>query len=202
MLAVKQTKTATDLVIDVGNLSSVSQLIDRIGRPLKKFTAAWRSNTQTRVVWDLRNLQSGKVNPAALAAFCAAARRLRQFTWSTPHALAPSFDVQRFLHGIGFFQLAKENELFEFGPRSIGGYSLPSFHPATQVFSIRRIPEAIPDTDEHEQLGDWKDQCREEFRRQMLYSHNCYRLFIPEQLPHPLDADLVNAILNCCAEFG
>lgn len=191
-----------EFVIDVGRLSSVPQLIGRIAGSLRQFTMDWRAKARTRVVWDLRNLQAGAIDPAALATFCASAKRLRQFTWTRPLAYAPSLDAQRFLHGIGFLNLVRENDLFEFREGAIGSYGLPKFHPATQVFCIRRIPETLPDSTDHERLGDWKDQCREEFREQMLYGHNCYRLFIPGELPHPLDADIVNAILNSCAEFA
>lgn len=184
--------------IDVGTLSSLSTLHRALAPTLQDYNARFRSGERPTVIFDLRNVQPGRISMAAMTALLSVADRLRPYSGDSAKLhLNWNPNIFGFWHDIGFFRLAAERDLFEFPDELMGGFSAGRTNPNTQLlFFENRIS---PDTVTRQNLPEIKDGVRQEVKEALLMM--CGALFRSSRHGETLSIELRDQIAVTSAEL-
>lgn len=153
------------LNINVGPLSSFNSLNLYLAPGLKRLRQDYVNGRQTLPVWDLRNISPGAVNLSALVAFLSISKRIRDFIGSPIPLLTlwkPEF--QGFLADIGFIQIAKDFDLYDW-QGMLGGFTRGRTNPSTRIFYYSDLPVGL---NNHEEIVQWKDFKRQSIKHSMM----------------------------------
>ncbi len=186
------------IIIDVGTLSSLSALHRALAPALKNYNALFRKGERPSVVFDLTNVQPGRISMAALTALLSTADRLRPFSGTSAQVrLNWNPNVFGFFHDIGFFRLATERDLFDLPDELMGGYAVGKTNPNTQLlFFENRINSDI--TARYD-LPELKDAVRQEVKEALLMM--CGALFRSSRHSATLPVELRDQIAVTSAEL-
>lgn len=115
------------LIINVGTLSSIGMIYYNIAPKLDKLRSLINVGKKEKVpdvIWDFRNLESKKINMAALTTFLAISKGLSDY-YKKPILTLFRWDpyILRFLYDIHFFKVAEEIGSMIWDERLIGGLS-------------------------------------------------------------------------------
>ncbi len=157
------------LEINVGPLSSFNSLNLYLSPGLDKLRSDYAKGKQTIPVWDLRNISPKGVAISALVSFLSIAKKIRDFIGQPIEVLSlwqPEF--QGFLSDIGFVQISKEFDLFDW-KGMLGGFSSGKTNPNTKIFYYSNLPSNF---DNHDAIVAWKDSKRQDIKHSMLIKLN------------------------------
>jgi len=154
-------------IINVGSLASLSNLNYHLTRELKILRESYLNGNGNTPVWDLTNLTPKKVNFAALTAFLAISKTIRDFI-GKPIEVKVLWhpDFQGFLSDIDFLKIANEFDLYDW-KGMLGGFHNNKTSPNTRIFFYSDIPNFFyTDTDS---IIEWKDLKRQEIKRSISF---------------------------------
>lgn len=188
-------KNMDSLKINVGPLDSSTSVYSNVVKDLNKFNDMWRQGIHPKIIWDLRFINSGKVNIAAISFFLALAHRVYSFT-GLKQEIYIDWDQRLFgfLTDIGFFEIADEYDLFEW-PYEPGEGDSGKLNPNTQLLSFD-CDNDLPNLENPEEVSFWKKNKRERHRRSIL--DKCERLFYVKDINQ---AELPLVISRTCSEL-
>lgn len=154
-------------VINVGSLSSLTNLNYHLTKELKTLRESYLDGNGNTPIWDLTNLIPKKVSFAALTAFLSISKTIRDFI-GKPIELKVLWhpDFQGFLSDIDFLKISSEFDLYDW-KGMLGGFKSNRTSPNTRIFFYSDIPEfGYTDSD---QIINWKDTKREEIKRSISF---------------------------------
>jgi len=183
------------LKINVGPLDSSSSVYSYVVKDLNKFNDMWRQGIHPKIIWDLRFINTGKVNVAAVSFFLALAHRVYSFT-GLKQEIYIDWDQRLFgfLTDIGFFEIAYDYDLFEWLYEPGEGDS-GKLNPNTKLLSFD-CDNDLPNIENVEQVTYWKKNKRERHRRTIL--DKCESLFYVKDINQ---AELPIVISRTCSEL-
>lgn len=154
-------------IINVGSLSSLSNLNYHLTKELKILRESYLNGNGNIPVWDLTNLTPKKVSFAALTTFLSISKIIRDFI-GKPIELKVQWhpDFQGFLSDIDFIKISTEFDLYDW-KGMLGGYNNHKTSPNTRIFYYSDIP-SFSYTDK-DKIIDWKDRKREELKRSISF---------------------------------
>jgi len=153
-----------DLNINVGSLRDLDSLRIATAPQLRKFSGFYQRGIRPRVAWDLRGVEPGKMNLAALTAFLSVAERMRAFS-DQPQVGWVGFKprVFGFWHDIAFLQWIRVLDLIRWQPPDIvGGYGqyVSQTNPNTKILRFA-CPDPLPVFRDESEFEGWKNDQRE-----------------------------------------
>lgn len=154
-------------IINVGSLSSLSNLNYHLTKELKILRESYLNGNGNVPVWDLTNLTPKKVSFSALTSFLSISKTIRDFIGKPIEIKVlwhPEF--QGFLSDINFLKISAEFDLYDW-KGMLGGFSTNKTSPNTRIFYYSDIP-TFNYTD-IEKMIDWKDIKREELKRSISF---------------------------------
>lgn len=154
-------------IINVGSLSSLSNLNYHLTKELKILRESYLNGNGSIPVWDLTNLTPKKVSFAALTSFLSISKTIREFV-GKPIEIKVLWhpDFQGFLSDIDFIKISTEFDLYDW-KGMLGGFSTNKTSPNTRIFYYSDIPTF--DYTDTEKIIDWKDIKREELKRSISF---------------------------------
>jgi len=154
-------------IINVGSLSSPSNLNYHLTKELKILRESYLNGNGNIPIWDLTNLTPKKVSFSALTTFLSISKTIRDFIGKPIEIKVlwhPEF--QGFLSDIDFLKISSEFDLYDW-KGMLGGYSSNKTSPNTRIFYYSGIPTFnYTDTD---RIIEWKDLKREELKRSISF---------------------------------
>ncbi|MCU1792485.1 hypothetical protein [Pectobacterium polaris] len=157
----------TDIIIDVGDLGSISSVFLVTKNGLNEFNSYWKQGVVPTVKWDMRDIRTGKINVGATSFFLALAQRIRSYSNSAiPILIDWHPKTLSFLYDIGFFHISNRYDLFKW-PYPIGGFDSGNINPNTLLSSYDElIPK--PSFNDQDKIIDWKRYHREAYRGELI----------------------------------
>ncbi|GAB3333006.1 hypothetical protein GCM10027429_13070 [Marivirga atlantica] len=152
----------TKSVINVGPMKSLNSLSLYLAPQLDELRNSYIEGRGAIPVWDLRNIPPKGVSIAALTSFLSISKKIRDFIGTPIEILIhwqPEF--QGFLSDIGFVQIAREFDLYNW-QGMLGGHKTGKTNPKTRIFYYSDLPNI--DRSNNEQLIEWKDRKRQEIK--------------------------------------
>lgn len=157
----------TEQIINIGTLSSISNLNYHLTKELKTLRESYLNGDDHIPIWDLTNLVPKKVSFSALTAFLSISKTIRDFIGKPIEVKVlwqPEF--QGFLSDTDFINISEDFDLYDW-KGMLGGYSSEKTSPNTRIFYYSDIPSFnYIDT---EKIVEWKDQKREEIKRSISF---------------------------------
>ena len=154
-------------IINVGSLSSLSNLNYHLTKELKTLRESYLNGNGNIPIWDLTNLTPKKVSFSALTTFLSVSKTIRDFI-GKPIEIKVLWhpDFQGFLSDIEFLKISSEFDLYDW-KGMLGGYGSNKTSPNTRIFYYSDIPTFnYTDT---ESIIEWKDIKREELKRSISF---------------------------------
>jgi len=154
-------------IINVGSLSSLSNLNYHLTKELKILRESYLNGNGNIPIWDLTNLTPKKVSFAALTTFLSISKTIRDFI-GKPIEIKVLWhpDFQGFLSDIDFLKISSEFDLYDW-KGMLGGFDTNKTSPNTRIFYYSDIPTFnYTDIDK---IIEWKDIKREEFKRSISF---------------------------------
>jgi hypothetical protein len=189
--------TTETFPINVGPLSGLDSLSYYTSEPLNRYSDLYQRGARPEVEWDLRQVQSGRMNLAGLTAFLSLAHRLRQFTLEPPYLrLTHDEKAISFLKDISFLQLAKKYDLWRVADPLRAVAKRGKTNPNTNIFMFEL--SEFPDPEDSDFIP-WKDYIRQEIKKELLLK--CGPIFKPRADTVPLPEALPDEIAIVCAEL-
>lgn len=187
--------TSKKVIINVGNMSSMSSIYYNISQYLEPFNNFWKEGVVPDVEWNLMDLQEGKINISAIVFFLSIAKRMRSFT-NNPHKFHIDWrpNILGFLSDINFFTVADSYNIFQW-PETIGGYPSEKINPNTVLASFDAIMP-IPDYSDKACLDLWKRHHRESYRQVIIKL--CNSLFLEKD---NINTELQLLLSRVCSEI-
>ncbi len=190
------------LSINVGPLNGLGSLVHHASRELSTYTQLYLRGSHPEVEWDLRQVESGHMSMAALAAFLAIADRLRQFSGHSHEAkVLHKPRVFAFWDDVRFFRIAKEFDLLRWSPENIvGGYGdfLGHTFGGSKILDFPK-PTRIPNWDEGSTRTAWKNESRERLTNDLLA--RCGSVFDPRRRLEGRKKELPGCVAKTTAEL-
>lgn len=157
----------TEQIINVGSLSSITNLNYHLTKELKTLRESYLTGNGNIPVWDLTNLIPKKVSFAALTAFLSISKTIRDFI-GKPIEVKIGWhpDFQGFLSDIDFLKIANHFDLYDW-KGMLGGFNNNKTSPNTRIFYYSEIPTF--DYTDKEKIIEWKDFKRQEFKRSISF---------------------------------
>jgi len=154
-------------IINVGSLSSLSNLNYHLTKELKILRESYLNGNGNIPIWDLTSLTPKKVSFAALTTFLSISKVIRDFV-GKPIEIKVQWhpEFQGFLSDIAFLKISKEFDLYDW-KGMLGGFSSNKTSPNTRIFYYSDIP-TFNYTDTN-CIIDWKDIKREELKRSISF---------------------------------
>lgn len=154
-------------IINVGPLKSFGSLSFYLGTQLDELRESYIKGEKVIPVWDLRNISPYGVSISALTAFLSISKKIRDFIGQPIKILIHwQPDFQGFLSDIGFVQIAKEFDLYDW-QGMLGGYKMGNTNPKTKIFYYSNLPEI--DKNDLDQIIEWKDTKRQEIKHSIVF---------------------------------
>ena len=154
-------------IINVGPLKSFGSLTFYLGTQLDELRESYIKGERVIPVWDLRNISPYGASISALTAFLSISKKIRDFIGQPIKILIHwQPDFQGFLSDIGFVQIAKEFDLYDW-QGMLGGYKTGNTNPKTKIFYFSNLPDI--DKTEMNQIIEWKDTKRQEIKHSIVF---------------------------------
>jgi hypothetical protein len=152
-------------IINVRQLKSLNSLSLYLAPQLDELRQSYIEGRGSVPVWDLRNIPPNSVSIAALAAFLSISKKIRDFI-GTPIEIMIHWqsEFQGFLSDIGFVQIAREFDLYDW-KGILGGYNTGKTNPKTRIIYYSELPDI--DKSDNDELVNWKDRKRQEIKHSM-----------------------------------
>lgn len=186
------------LTINIGGLESIASLYKNTSTELTKFNDLWKAGQNPIIIWDLRNIHTGRMSIAAISFFLAIAHRVSKFT-KKPQPCLIEWNPKSFgfLSDIGFFDIADYYGLIEW-PFAIGGYESGKTNPNTILFTCDPLL-SIPDYNDQDNISQFKKIHRERYQQYII--EKCEALFVEIDNTY-FDEDLPLSLSRTCAELA
>jgi len=154
-------------IINVGTLRSISNLNYSLSKELKILRNGYIHGEGRIPVWDLTNIIPKNVSIASLTAFLSISKVVRDFVGQPIEVmLLWQPDFQSFLLDIGFLQIARDFDLYNWNGM-LGGFEGNKTSPHTKIFYYSDIPEIDPIN--QEEVIEWKDRKRQEIKHSIHF---------------------------------
>jgi hypothetical protein len=165
-------------IINVGTLKSLSNLNYSLGKELRILRNSYIHGDGKIPIWDLTNIIPKNVSISSLTAFLSISKVIRDFIGQPIEVrLLWQPEFQGFLADIGFLQIAKEFDLYNW-KGMLGGFESNKTSPHTKIFYYSDIPEK--NNWSNDEIIEWKDNKRQEikhsihFRLSNIFSNNFF----------------------------
>ena len=153
-------------IINVGTLRSLNSLTLTLAPQLDQLRETFIRGEGAIPVWDLRNIEVGRVSIAALTSFLSISKKIRDFI-GAPIEIEihwhPKF--QGFLADVGFIKISENFGLYDW-KGMLGDYKIGNTNPHTRIFYFSDLPTI--DKSDQEQVIAWKDIKRQEIKHSLL----------------------------------
>jgi hypothetical protein len=128
------------MLINVGPLTSFNSVHYYLAGKLKNLREDYLSGKTPEIIFDLRNVEYRRMHISALAALLSISKRVRDFT-NKPIPLMLKWDpeVQAYWADIGFFEIDKRFEIFQWPEGYVGGFERGKTNPWTKILYFADI---------------------------------------------------------------
>jgi hypothetical protein len=162
----------SQIVINVGTLSSLGKLYFDIAPSLNDIREAAKHREKPEVIWDFRFIEQKKMSMSALTAFLAIAKSISDY-YKKPSPIILQWDpyTLHFLSDISFFKNSKELGILTWPDGMIGGFSeVNRLKTNTKIIYFDTIPNIS--YEKEKDINEWKEESRENFRNGFLVNFN------------------------------
>lgn len=189
--------SSQEFILNAGNLASISSFHHAIAGRLTEFNDQYRQGKRPRVRLNLTGIQPKKMSMPALTALLSIIDRLRDFSTS-PVFVDVNWnpDIFGFWEDIGFFEIGRERDLFEWKEGIAHGYSYGNTNPNTKLLFFE-MPDKLRGISP--ELPKMKDEIRSEVKEKLLLL--CGELFRPKRGARAIPNTLRDQVAVTSAEL-